>query len=275
VSGIALKAARYDHLEMFTAGSGPPLVVIPGLQGRWEWFRPALESLATRCRVTSYSLCGDLGSGSRWDPALGFENDLRQLDAILERFPGPVALCGVSYGGFVASRYAAARPGRVACLIVVSSPAPGWKPNPIQQQYLRRPWLNAPRFVLSSPMRLWPEIRSACGSAGHGLAFIVRYGLRAARHPMIPGLMARRIREQQRLDLSEDLSRIHLPTLVVSGEPTLDRVVPVESTRQYAERIPGAKYVMIERTGHIGLMTRPDAFARIVAQFVHEHAHDH
>lgn len=260
---------------MFNAGSGPPLVVVPGLQGRWEWFRPALEALAGRCRVTSYSLCGDLGSGFRWDPALGFENDVRQLERILERIPGPVALCGISYGGFVASRYAATHPDRVCCLIIASSPAPGWKPNAIQQRYLRRPWLNAPRFVLTSPMRLWPEIRAACGSPAGALSFIARYGLRAARHPMIPGLMSRRIREQQRLDLSEDLSRIHAPTLVVSGEPALDRVVPVDSTRQYAERIAGAKYVMIERTGHIGLMTRPEAFARIVTDFVHAHAHDH
>lgn len=260
---------------MFNSGSGPPVVVIPGVQGRWEWFRPALERLATRCRVTSYSLCGDFGSGLRRDPALGFENDLRQLDAILARHPDPVALCGVSYGGIVAMRYAATRPGRISSLIVVSAPAPGWSPNPVQQLYLRRPWLNAPRFVVTSPMRLWPEIHAACGSTARGLAFITRYGLRAARHPMIPGLMASRIRAQQAVDFTDDLGVIRVPTLVITGEPALDRVVPVDSTRQYAARIQGAKYVMIDRTGHIGLMTRPAVFARTVSDFVHEHADDH
>jgi pimeloyl-ACP methyl ester carboxylesterase len=260
---------------MFTAGSGPPLVVIPGLQGRWEWFRPALEGLAERCQVTSYSLCGDLGSGLNRDPALGFDADVRQLGTILERIPGRVALCGISYGGFVALRYAAARPDRVTSLVLASSPAPGWTPNRVQQTYLRRPWLNAPRFVLSAPLRLWPEIRAARGTISGSLIFLVSYGARAAVHPMMPGLMARRIREQQGLDLSEDLGRIEAATLVVSGEPGLDRVVPVDSTRQYAERIRGAKYVMIERTGHLGLMTRPEVFARIVTEFVHEHAHHH
>jgi 3-oxoadipate enol-lactonase len=260
---------------MFMSGSGPPVVVIPGLQGRWEWFRPALEGLARRCRVTSYSLCGDFGSGRRRDPALGFENDLRQLDAILDRQPGPVTLCGISYGGVVALRYAATRPERVASLVLVSSPAPGWSPNAVQQLYLRKPWLNAPRFVLSSPMRLWPEILAACGSTAAGLAFITRYGLRAARHPMIPGVMASRIKEQQSVDFMDDPDAIRVPTLVISGEPALDRVVPVESTRQYASKIRGAKYVMIERTGHIGLMTRPDDFARTVSDFVHEHADHH
>jgi pimeloyl-ACP methyl ester carboxylesterase len=227
--------------------------------------------------VTSYSLCGDLGSGWKRDPALGFENYLRQLDAVLERTSGRVALCGISYGGFVALRYAATRPKRIASLILVSSPAPGWAPNAPnarQQTYLRRPWLNAPRFVLSSPLRLWPEIHTACESTPRALGFIARYGYRAAVHPMIPGLMAARIREQQGMDFTADARAIHRPALIVSGEPELDRVVPVTSTRQYGSMIDGARYVMIERTGHIGLMTRPAAFAKTITEFVHEHA-DH
>ena len=47
---------------MFDRGNGPAIVVIPGVQGRWEWMRPALEALSARCRTLSYSLCGDFGS---------------------------------------------------------------------------------------------------------------------------------------------------------------------------------------------------------------------
>lgn len=260
---------------MFQAGSGPPVVLVPGVQGRWEWFRPALDGLAARCRVTSYSLCGDLGSGISRDLALGFDNDVQQLERIVENIPGRVALCGVSYGGCVALRVAARRPGKISALVLVSSPAPSWRPNAVQQGYLRSPWLNAPRFVLSSPMRLWPELQASCGTTPRALAFITQYALRAALHPMLPGLMAERIRAQQQLDLSCDLAAVRVPTLVISGDPALDRVVPVENTREYVEKIPGAKYVMIERTGHIGLMTRPRAFARIVTDFVHEHADHH
>ena len=45
-----------DRVKIFDEGSGPPIVVIPGVQGRWEWMRPALRALATHCRVISYSL---------------------------------------------------------------------------------------------------------------------------------------------------------------------------------------------------------------------------
>ena len=115
---------------MFDRGSGPSIVVIPGVQGRWEWMRPTLDALARRCRTISYSLCGDFGSGRTIDQAVGFENYLRQLDAVLDAAGlRESALCGVSYGGLVALRYAATRPLRVRAMILSSSPAPGWVPT--------------------------------------------------------------------------------------------------------------------------------------------------
>ena len=100
---------------MFDEGTGQPLIVVPGVQGRWEWMAPALRALGRYCRTISYSLCGDIGSGVRFDPALGFDNYLRQLDSVFdEAGVRRAALCGVSYGGFVALRYAARRPERSA-----------------------------------------------------------------------------------------------------------------------------------------------------------------
>ena len=81
---------------------------------------------------------------------------------------------------------------------------------------------------------------------------------------MIPSLMAARVTLQQSLDFAPDCARVTAPTLVVTGEDGLDRVVPADVTRRYATLIPGARYVKIERTGHIGLLTRP-AIRGIVA----------
>lgn len=257
---------------MFDKGTGPPLIVIPGVQGRWEWVRPALEHLQTRCRTLSYSLCGDFGSGCRQDPARGFDNYLEQLDRVFETVRiERAAICGISYGGFIALRYAATRPERVTALAIVSAPAPGWTPNPIQSAYISSPVRATPRFILSSPMRLWPEIRAAFATPMGRAAFIVRHGLRVALAPMNPPLMAGRIVEQQRMDFSRDCARICAPALVVTGEPELDKVVPVESTRRYVEMIPGARYALMERTGHLGLVTQPEKFAALIGNFVREH----
>lgn len=259
---------------MFDEGTGPPVVVIPGIQGRWEWMRPALAELRKRCRTIGYSLCGDFGSGVKIDPSLGFDNYLRQLDRVLDEAGiERTALCGVSYGGLVALRYAATRPERVSALIVVSSPAPGWTPTEQQRRYIARPWLSAPAFVATSPGRLWPEIAAARGSTIGGLMFSTRHLVRVLAAPMIPPLMASRVTLQQGLDFGADCARVVAPTLVITGEEHLDRVVPARVTRSYESVIHGARYHMLERTGHVGLVTRPAEFANIVSGFVHAHGH--
>jgi pimeloyl-ACP methyl ester carboxylesterase len=259
-------------MRIFDQGSGPAVAVVPGLHGRWEWMEPALRKLAERCRVVSYSLSGDLGSGRRADPALGFDGYVRQLDDVLDAVGvDRAAVCGISFGGFVALRYAALRQGRVGALVLASAPAPGWHPSPQQARWIARPWLSAPGFIASSPARLWPEVSETHPRLSSRLRFFARHGVRATLAPMIPSLMARRIREAQRLDFRADCERVEAPTLVVTGEQRLDRVVPVENTRRYTSLIRGAQYELMPGTGHIGVLTQPDRFADIISGFVHAH----
>ena len=254
---------------MYSSGSGPPLVVVPGIQGRWEWLRPALNELKQHCRTVSYSLCGDFGAEWKPDPSLGFENYLRQLDDVFDRARlARAAVCGISYGGFIALRYAATRPDRVSHLILSSSPSPDWSPNPRQSRYIARPWLSTPAFVLTAPARLWPEIQAAHETVPSSAAFCAVHSLRVLAAPAIPSLMAARIVEQQTMDFVADCAMVRAPTLITTGEPHLDAVVPVAATRQYLSLIPSAKYAMIDRTGHLGLLTRPRAYAEIVCGFV-------
>lgn len=254
---------------MFDAGNGPPLIVIPGVQGRWEWMKPALRELQKRCRAVSYTLCGDAGSGMTFEPALGFDNYVRQLDEVFRRTGlDKAAVCGVSYGGWIALRYAAIRPERVTSLIFVSSPAPGWIPTERQRQYLSHPWRSAPAFVVTSPMRLWPEILAAHDTWRERLVFTVKHGARVIAAPIMPPAMAARVRLQQGIDFAPDCARVKAPTLLITGEDHLDKIVPPEITRRYRSLIPGAQYARMERSGHIGMLTQPARFADIVAGFV-------
>jgi len=243
----------------FDKGSGPPLVVIPGVQGRWEWMRPALEALATRCRVISYSL----------GAARTFDELVAQVDAVLDRQGvRTAAVCGVSFGGLVAVKFAASRPERTSALIVVSTPSPAWTPSPVQARYLARPWLSTPAFLATSPGRMWPEIAAATEGTPSGLRFCAGHVGRILAAPIVPAQMAARMKLQPGPALRADCARVAARTLVVSGEPALDRVVPAASTREYVDLIGGARYAMMAGTGHIGLVTQPDRFARIVGEFV-------
>jgi 3-oxoadipate enol-lactonase len=260
--------------KLFDRGRGPTVVVVPGLHGRWEWMKPALRKLSEHCRVISYSLRGDFGSGERLNGSHDFDDYVRQLDDVMDETGVTKAtVCGVSFGGFVALRYAAERRARVEGLILASSPAPGWQPTGQQARWIAKPWLSAPAFVVTSPFRLWPEVRASFASPAARLRFFAQQGLRAARSPMIPSLMARRIREAQHVDFADDCARIDVPTLILSGEDGLDRVVPVRSTRNYASLIRSAEYRVLPHTGHIGVLTQPAHFAEMVSGFVHAHHH--
>ena len=265
--------------KLYQAGSGPAVIVVPGIQGRWEWMRPALTQLQTRCRTVSYSLCGDFGSGCRLDsgPARqslaegGLDSYMDQLDRVFEAARlERAAVCGISYGGFLALRYAATRPERITALVLTSSPAPGWKPNPVQSSYLEHPLRATPKFVVTSPFRIWPEIKAAFPSVTGRLSFLASHGLRVAMAPMKPTLMASRIRQQQQIDFCPDCALVRAPTLVITGEPGLDLIVPAANTRKYLEMIPGARHYQLERTGHLGLLTRPEIYAAVVGDFVHQ-----
>jgi pimeloyl-ACP methyl ester carboxylesterase len=255
-----MKGRSADLTAMFDKGTGAVVVVIPGMQGRWEWMRPALDALARRCRTISYSL----GRAGTLDELVG------EVDRVMDGCGvAAAAVCGVSFGGLVALRYAASRPMRTTALVLVSTPSPSWTPSARQAQYLARPWLSTPAFVASSPMRMWPEIVAAIPSAADRARFAIVHAARIAAHPVIPATMAARISLLDGHDFRPDCEGVAAPTLVVTGEDGLDCVVPSSSTREYARLIRDARYEKIDRTGHIGLVTRPDRFADMVADFIH------
>ena len=45
-------------MNIVDRGSGPPLVLIPGLQGRWEYQHATVDALSSSFRVITFSLDG-------------------------------------------------------------------------------------------------------------------------------------------------------------------------------------------------------------------------
>ena len=254
---------------MFDQGSGTPIVVVQPLPGRWELTGELVRELARGARVVTYSLWGEWGSGRRSGARARIEDYVAQLREVMDAAGlEAAALCGISFGGAVAARFAAQFPDRVTRLVLISSPGPGWKADAVQTGYIGKPWRSLPAFAVGALRRTTPEILTALDTWGARMSFMVRYGLLALRYPAMPHLMARRVQLLETLNLADDCARITAPTLVLSGEPRLDRVVPVESTRRYAEMIAGARYVMVEKTGHQGVLTQPRRFAALVNEFI-------
>jgi len=261
-----VKAGR--PVGVFVLGQGPPLVLVPGVQGRWEWMRPAVDALSRWFTVVTFSLAGERGTTLKV-PAEGcFDGHVEQLEAAMDSVEAASAVvCGVSYGGLVALRTAAIRPARVEKLVLVSTPAPTWRPDERIKRYTTSPRASAPAFLLGAPGRLWREIGAALPSPMERWRVAAGYLATVCGHPASAVRMARRVRCLIGHDFVADARAVEAPTLVLTGEEALDRVVPVPGTLQYLDLIPNAIGRTLERTGHIGLVTKSDIFARAIRDF--------
>jgi len=246
-------------------GNGVPVVLVPGIQGRWEWMAPAVDALASRCRVITFSLADEPSAQcpARSD---GFDAYVDQVGQALDASGLERALvCGVSYGGLVAASFARRAPERVAGLALVSAIPPSWRPDARAKFFMRSPNLLLPLFLLGA-LRLYPEIAAANDGWWRGVWAAARQGGRSLAHFPAPARMARRARIAADAPV-DGLASLHVPVLVVTGEAGLDRVVPTHLTAEYTRIWPHATAVTLERTGHLGLVTRADAFADIVVRF--------
>jgi pimeloyl-ACP methyl ester carboxylesterase len=160
-------------LRIHATGNGAPLILIPALQGRWEYSRPTIDALAQSFRVITFSFEGD-----ELDPYV--DQVGAAMDAAgLER----ATICGVSFGGIVALRFAARFPERCETLVLASTPRPLERLRPRHAMYARSPRLFGPVFVAETPLRVRPELLAALpdflGSgkdAGDRAALVQRHG---------------------------------------------------------------------------------------------------
>jgi pimeloyl-ACP methyl ester carboxylesterase len=249
---------------MIDIGAGSPIVVVPGIQGRCEWMMPAIRALAERHRVLSFSLQEAASSGDGL-----FDGWTRMVDALIDRAgAGVAAIVGVSFGGLIAAHYAATRPARVSALTLVSSPSPRWRLDRRSAQFAQRPVLSVPLFAMRGVFRLAPEIIAARPTWPSRGRFAVEHVWRVLNAPISPGQMARWASHWMARDFLADCRKIAAPTLLITGEPDLDKVVPVSSSVEYLDLIPGTRHVVLRRTGHIGLVSKPKEFADAVAEFL-------
>jgi pimeloyl-ACP methyl ester carboxylesterase len=253
---------------MIDRGKGIPIVLIPGLQGRWEWMRPAVDALSRHHRVISFSLCDERTSPFAFDERRGFDNYVEQVTAALDRARIDRAIvAGVSFGGLIATEFAARHADRISGLVLASALHSTWQPDERQQRYLKAPTLMSPLFVATAPRRMRSEMQAALPTIGQRLKFTLAHGARIVMSPTTPSRMAKRI-QLARAHHFADPHSVKAPVLIVTGEAGLDRVVPVDVTRRYLREFAAAEHVVLEHTGHIGLVTRPDAFAGVLERFV-------
>jgi pimeloyl-ACP methyl ester carboxylesterase len=254
-------------MKIIDRGSGAPVVLVPGIQGRWEWMLPTVDALARRCRVITFSLADEPTSEAFFDESSGFDCYVRQIVDAMDAARVPSAtICGISYGGLIAAAFAARHPERARGVVVASAIPPSWTPDARVRFLMRAPRLLSPVFCINS-LRLFKEMVAAKEGLMSALSFAVGHVGAVVRYRFSPLLMARRVQLLDGNTLERELTQLRVPALIITGHAELDRVVPVWLTRDYQRLWPHATSATLGRSGHLGAITRPDEFADLVVSF--------
>lgn len=217
-----------------------PLILLPGLLCDRALWQHQIDHLADLAEMS----VPDLGSD---------ESVEAMARRVLGAAPARFALAALSMGGYVAHAIMRAAPERVARLALFDTSARA----DTEEQLSRRRGLIAlaekgkfkgvtPRLL---PLLIHPD--------------------RIGDKPLTDAVMAMAERigkasflRQQKAIMARPDSRPYLPgyrcpTLVAAGRS--DAITPIEVNAEMAQLIPGARYVVIESSGHLTTMEQPVA----------------
>jgi pimeloyl-ACP methyl ester carboxylesterase len=243
-------------LEILRRGAGRPLLVLHG-EAPLDPGTPVVDLLAARAEVIAPTHPG-FGHSTRPDDIETVYDLVHLYLDLLEQLPREqVTLLGLSFGGWLAAEIAATCPHRLERLILVD--AVGIKvsdretadildvfnthPAEVQRRRWHEPAKWAPDYDAMSNEALVAHARNREALCVY------------AWHPYLHNPR-----------LARWLRRIRMPTLVLWGAS--DGIVSPAYGRAFSERIPGARFEVIEAAGHHPEIEQPGAFVERVMAFL-------
>jgi pimeloyl-ACP methyl ester carboxylesterase len=250
-------------------GAGAPLVLLHGLGGTWEYWGKAMSLLAGRARCVALDLPG-FGHSDR--PIGEFTLDSasdRLADTLRALDLGPAAICGHSLGGPLAVRLRLRHPDLASRLILVGpsglKPAPPWQDRVVKLVPIYTVARRAPFPWERWLLRVTPLRHAALRSLVDNPATVDD---QTARNLVDGGRQARALREaiddSFATGLGEEAARAAVPVAAIWGDR--DRMVPPGDSHALRDALPSADIRFVRGCGHLPMVERPEAFARLLAE---------
>ena len=263
------------RLAWAEAGSGPPLVKaahwLSHLQ--YEWESPVwphwLRFLATHFRFIRYDERGTgMSDCEVAEPKL--ERSTADLEAVIaaaavgERF----VLLGISHGAAAAVDFAVRHPERVSRLVLYGAPAQGVMiaaAEDAKRRYLAMRELLLHGWAGDNATFRQLFVAGFCPDADDELLAALK---KLSREAISPSNLERVLASRGSLDVTELLSRVRVPTLVLHARG--DRLVPLKQGQLVAATIPDAEFVELDSRNHILQANEPawQRFCEAVLDFV-------
>lgn len=269
---LRIVVAPAETLAVQVAGSGPPVVLLPGILGGAYSFLRLTRLLTAEGYRTIVVMPLGFGTSSR--PSHGdysMPAQVRRVNMVLDSLGvrGAVVV-GRSLGGSVALRLAIAYPERVSAIVQLDV-------GPIEQA--NTPGLGT-AIALAPILKLFGAKRIARNRVANGLrthsadpSWVTDSVIDAYAGPMMRDLDAS-LRAAQLMmtspmgdSLAPQLPKLHAPVLLLVGRANrLGGVVPSD-VLLYSRSLPSFAVDTVDRTGEYVQEERPDAVVAAVLRF--------
>lgn len=262
-------------IRYFSGGHGFPIVFIHGFGGdAAQTWRHQLKLFSKDYRVLAPDIYW-FGE-SLPDPAHSITSPAEQADAIAELMDkqgiGKAHIAGVSFGGYIALRFAMRHPTKTATLSVVD--AAGLAPTPEEERLVLEAFSYAKGDL---PKLLIPE------TTEHLKLFLEKVSYKPYK---VPGFMLEsvlreifwknkdaRTRIAQFLRKNfitlDELKALRMPTTVFWGEH--DPLLRYSMGRRMAQAIPKATFIGFHKSAHMPMLEQPNEFNQAFAAFLSAH----
>jgi pimeloyl-ACP methyl ester carboxylesterase len=250
-------------------GTGTPLVLIHGYTSSTYSWKEVFEPLSKNFRVIAVDLKGFGFSGK---PDGDYTRRAQALLAahLIDYLKIEKAwLCGNSMGGEVALNVALANPERVAGLILIDSAGvevPG--SGSLAPRYLQLPVVG--RVLTALALTSDKLVRQGLQKSFYDQTKITNERVANYYRPLqTRGGQLAAVRARTQWDLfpiETDLTRIHLPTLIIWGAE--DRLIPLAAGRKMNSYIKDSKLVVFDSCGHLPQEEMPERVVDEINRFV-------
>lgn len=263
---LSFLGKRGNLVHVTTAGQGKPLVLLHGFPLDHRQWMAQLESLSADYHVIAPDLRG-FGRSALNEPDYSMADladDVEQVRMHLVA-SGPIALCGLSMGGYVALEYWRGHSDRLSALILAntkpdadSEPARASRQEMINQARQHGSWQAVSGML---PKLLTDVHRNVPGP-------ILSCVEQMMRECSVEAVVAAQQAMSHRADFIPLLPTLQVPTLVITGEH--DPIAPPEATRKWAAVLPHSHCHVIPDAAHLTPLEVPATFNRLVSQFLAE-----
>jgi 3-oxoadipate enol-lactonase len=255
-------------VSVLVQGKGTPILFVHGFPLSHAMWQSQFDAFGWNHRVIAPDLRGfgesnlTAGAGTNTLTMESFADDLHGLlHAVF--VDGPVVLCGLSMGGYVAWQFFRKYRAQLKALILCDTRAAADTPEAAagRLKLAEQVLTHGPQAVVDAmlPRLFSPKTAEQRPELVAHVRMMILRNSPAGIAAALRGLA-------ERPDCTPMLANIDVPTLVVCGQD--DQISPATEMQGIAKAIHGAQFVEIPNAGHMSPLENPDAVNAAIKRFL-------